>query len=101
MQILSLSPRGKAAQGRQVVARRDQAAANFVNPKASAPLAVSHIDAQAAKGSACGTSDRERIFEFDNEPPPDVGYAVNRFSRYNSNSGDLLMGTTSYRFDSG
>ena len=49
LQITSLSPQGEVAQVRQVVAKFDEAAVNFGDPKAPAPLSLSCSDAQASQ----------------------------------------------------
>ena len=58
-QIISLSPQGEIARVRQVVAKFDESAVNFGDPKAAAPLTLSCSDAQASKGSGRWISDRE------------------------------------------
>ena len=45
LQIISLSPQGEIAQVRQVVAKFDEAAVNFGDSKAPAPLALNCSDA--------------------------------------------------------
>ncbi|WP_029525577.1 alpha-2-macroglobulin family protein [Polaromonas glacialis] len=101
LQILSLSPQGEVAQIRQVVARFDNAAVNFGDPKAPAPLAVNCSDAQAARGAGRWTSDREWIFEFDKDLPPGTSCTVSPVSSFKSPSSALLAGASSYKFNSG
>lgn len=72
LQITSLSPQGEVAQARQVVAKFDDSAVNFGDPKAPAPLALSCSDLQATKGSGRWTSDREWVFEFEADLPPGI-----------------------------
>ena len=50
LQIISASPQGEASRVRQVVAKFDEGAVNFGDPKAPAPLTLSCSDAQATKG---------------------------------------------------
>ena len=50
-QITRLSPQGEVAQVRQLVVKFDDAAVNFGDPKAAAPLSISCSEAMAA-GSA-------------------------------------------------
>ena len=59
LQIVSLSPQGEKSQIRQVVAKFDDSAVNFGDPKAPAPLSLSCSDAQATKGSGRWISNRE------------------------------------------
>ncbi|MCZ8255534.1 MAG: hypothetical protein O9327_07725, partial [Polaromonas sp.] len=49
LQIISLSPQGEIARVRQLVAKFDEGAVNFGDPKAPAPLSLSCSDAQATK----------------------------------------------------
>ena len=58
LQIVSLSPQGEVAKVRQVVAKFDDSAVNFGDPKAPAPLALSCSDAQATQGNGRWISDR-------------------------------------------
>src|ERR1700712_995533 len=51
LQITSLTPQGEVARVRQIVAKFDQPAVKFGDPKAPAPLAVSCTDAAAGKGT--------------------------------------------------
>jgi len=54
LQIISLSPQGEVAQVRQLVAKFDESAVNFGDPKAEAPLTLSCSDAQVTKAPAAG-----------------------------------------------
>ena len=101
LQITSLSPQGEVAQIRQVVAKFDDAAVNFGDPKAPAPLSLSCSDAQASKGSGRWISDREWVFEFANDLPPGVRCGVTPVSGFKSASGAILAGASSYQFNSG
>ena len=101
LQITSLSPQGEIAQVRQVVARFDEAAVNFGDAKASAPLTLNCSDAQAAKGSGRWISDREWAFEFSNELPPGIRCTATPVSGFKSASGAILTGASSYNFNSG
>ena len=62
LQITSLSPQGEVSRIRQLVAKFDDAAATFGDPKAPAPLSLNCSDAQAAKGKGRWISDREWAF---------------------------------------
>ena len=72
LQITSLSPQGEVARVRQVVAKFDTAAVTFGDPKAPAPLALSCSDAQATKGTGRWTSEKEWVFDFENDLPPGI-----------------------------
>ncbi len=99
LQITSLSPQGEVARIRQVVAKFDDSAVNFGDPKAPAPLTLSCSDAQASKGSGRWISDREWAFEFENDLPPGVNCNVQMRAGLKSPSGALLTGASSYKFN--
>jgi uncharacterized protein YfaS (alpha-2-macroglobulin family) len=101
LQISSLSPRGEVAQVRQVVANFDQAAVNFGDPKAAAPLAVTCSDAQAGKGTGRWLSDRRWVFDFDRDLPPGVRCAVARVAGFQSPAGAGLGGPEKFEFHTG
>ncbi|HAU56605.1 MAG TPA: alpha-2-macroglobulin, partial [Comamonadaceae bacterium] len=100
-QITSLSPQGEVARVRQVVAKFDSAAVRFGDPKAPAPLSLSCSDAQASKGAGRWTSEREWVFDFENDLPPGVRCTVVIQPEFKSASGALLTGARSYQFNSG
>ncbi len=101
LQITSLTPQGEVARIRQVVAKFDQAAVDFGDPKAPAPLAVSCADAQAGKGTGRWTGDRQWVFDFERDLPPGVRCAVTRTASFRSPSGIELTGPERYQFTSG
>ena len=76
LQITSFSPQGEVARIRQVVAKFDESAVNFGDPKAPAPLSLSCSDAQATKGTGRWISDRKWVFDFENDLPPGVSCTV-------------------------
>ena len=101
LQITSLTPQGEVARVRQVVAKFDQAAVNFGDPKAPAPLAVSCSDAQAAKGTGRWTGEKQWVFDFENDLPPGVRCTATRIASFKSAAGADLTGTERYQFNSG
>ncbi len=101
LQITSLTPQGEVARVRQVVAKFNESAVNFGDPKAPAPLSLSCSDAQATKGSGRWISDREWAFEFENDLPPGVNCSLQLRTGIKSVSGALLTGASSYKFNSG
>jgi uncharacterized protein YfaS (alpha-2-macroglobulin family) len=101
LQITSFTPQGEVARIRQVVAKFDQAAVNFGDPKAPAPLAVSCTDAQAAKGTGRWTGEKQWVYDFENDLPPGVRCTVTRVSSFKSASGAELTGPEHYQFNSG
>ncbi len=100
-QITSLSPQGEVAQVRQVVAKFDESAVNFGDPKAAAPLSLSCSDAQATQGSGRWISDREWAFEFERDLPPGIVCSVQVRAGFKSVKGVDLTGTTRFKFNSG
>ncbi|MBT2323164.1 alpha-2-macroglobulin [Variovorax paradoxus] len=101
LQITSVTPQGEVARIRQVVAKFDQAAVNFGDPKAPAPLAVSCTDAQASKGTGRWTGEKQWVFDFENDLPPGVRCTVTRVSSFKGASGAELTGPERYQFNSG
>ncbi|EER59091.1 alpha-2-macroglobulin domain protein [Acidovorax delafieldii 2AN] len=101
LQISSFSPQGEVARVRQMVAKFDTAAVNFGDPKAPAPVSLSCSDATATRGTGRWTSEREWVFDFDNDLPPGVRCTVTVKSGFKSAAGALLTGATSYQFNSG
>lgn len=101
LQIVSLSPQGEIARVRQLVAKFDEGAVNFGDPKAPAPLSLSCSDAQATKGSGRWISEREWAFEFENDLPPGVSCTVNVVSTFQSPKSQPVSGKASYKFNTG
>jgi uncharacterized protein YfaS (alpha-2-macroglobulin family) len=100
-QVSSLSPQGEVARVRQVVAKFDESAVNFGDPKAPAPLSLSCSDAQATQGTGRWTSDREWVFDFERDLPPGIRCTVQLRAGLASAKGSALTGSTSYQFNSG
>ncbi|RYF41521.1 MAG: hypothetical protein EOO25_09640, partial [Comamonadaceae bacterium] len=100
LQITSLSPQGEAAQVRQVVAKFDEAAVNFGDPKAPAPLTLSCSDAQAGKGNGRWISDREWAWQFENDLPPGVSCSLQVRAGFQSPKG-VALAANSYKFNTG
>jgi len=100
-QITSLSPQGEIARVRQVVAKFDESAVNFGDPKAPAPLSLSCSDAQATQGSGRWISDREWAFEFERDLPPGINCSLLVKPGLKSAKGADLTGVSSYKFNSG
>ena len=100
-QIISLSPQGEVSRVRQVVAKFDDSAVNFGDPKAPAPLTLSCSDAQASKGSGRWISDREWAFEFENDLPPGVSCNLQVRAGMKSAAGTALTGPGAYKFNTG
>jgi hypothetical protein len=98
LQITSLSPQGEVAKVRQVVAKFDEAAVNFGDPKAAAPLSLSCSDAQAGKGNGRWISDREWAWEFENDLPPGVNCSLQVRAGFQSPKGAALP-ANSYKFN--
>ncbi len=101
LQISSLSPQGEVAQVRQVVAKFDQGAVAFGDPKAPTPLTISCSDAQASKGSGRWISEREWAYEFESDLPPGVRCAVQLVSSFKAPKNQTITGTTKFTFNTG
>jgi len=101
LQIISLSPQGEVAQVRQLVAKFDESAVNFGDPKAEAPLTLSCSDAQVTKGTGRWVNDRAWAYDFDRDLPPGVRCTVQAKPGFKSPKGAELTGASSYKFNSG
>ncbi|RZI93957.1 MAG: alpha-2-macroglobulin, partial [Variovorax sp.] len=101
LSITSLTPQGEVARVRQIVAKFDQAAVNFGDPKAPAPLSVSCSDAAAGKGTGRWTGEKQWVYDFENDLPPGVRCTVTRIPTFKSGSGAELTGAERYQFNSG
>ncbi|MES2952720.1 MAG: MG2 domain-containing protein [Pseudomonadota bacterium] len=100
-QIVSVSPQGEVARVRQVLAKFDDSAVNFGDPKAEAPLSLTCSDAQVTKGSGRWVTDRSWAYEFENDLPPGVSCSLQVRSGFKSPKGAELTGVSSYKFNTG
>ena len=100
-QISGFSPQGEVSQVRQLVVKFDEAAVNFGDPKAAAPLSISCSDAGASKGNGRWVNEREWAFEFSNDLPPGVRCNVQIKAGLQSNKGVNFAGNSSYQFNTG
>jgi hypothetical protein len=101
IQIISVSPQGEVARVRQIVAKFDESAVNFGDPKAEAPLTLSCSDAQVTKGSGRWVTDRSWAYEFENDLPPGVTCNLAVRAGFKSPKGAELTGASSYKFNTG
>ncbi|MDB5826777.1 MAG: alpha-2-macroglobulin, partial [Variovorax sp.] len=101
LQITSLTPQGEVARVRQIVAKFDQPAVKFGDPKAPAPLAVSCTDAAAGKGTGRWTGEKQWVYDFENDLPPGVRCTVTRIADFKSGTGADMTGPERYQFNSG
>ena len=101
LQIVSLSPQGQVAQVRQVLAKFDEAAVNFGDPKAPSPVAVRCSDAQASQGSGRWINERTWAFDFEADLPPGISCSVQAVPGLQSPKGMALTGQTSFAFGTG
>ncbi|MEJ8823410.1 MG2 domain-containing protein [Variovorax humicola] len=101
LQITGVTPQGEVARVRQLVARFDQAAVNFGDPKAPAPLAVSCTDAAGSKGTGRWVNEKQWVYDFENDLGPGVRCTVTRVAGFKSASGAELTGTASWQFNTG
>jgi alpha-2-macroglobulin len=100
LQITSLTPQGEVARVRQIIAKFDDTASTFGDPKAAAPLTLSCSDAQATQGTARWTGEREWVFDFANDLPPGVQCTLQARAGFKSPKGSELSGA-SFRFNTG
>ena len=100
LQIISVSRQGEVSRIRQLVAKFDEAAVNFGDPKAPAPLTLNCSDAPAAKGEGRWICAREWVFKFENDLPSGVSCSVTPVLGFKSASGAMLAGASSYLFNS-
>ena len=101
LSVTSLSPQGEVARVRQVVAKFNEDAIHFGDPKAPAPFTVSCDNAAASRGQARWTGAREWVYDFAADLPPGVRCRVDAVSGFKSASGALLTGASSYQFNTG
>ena len=99
LQISSLSPQGEVAQVRQLRAKFDEAAVNFGDPKAPAPLTVTCDRADQGTGQGRWTSEREWVFDFSQDLPPGLRCSVTPVAGFQSPKGQALVAAASYRFN--
>ncbi|MDM0114256.1 MG2 domain-containing protein [Variovorax sp. J22R133] len=101
LQITSLTPQGEVARVRQIVAKFDEPAVRFGDPKAAAPLTVSCADARAGKGNGRWTGDKQWVFDFENDLPPGMRCTVTRVANFSDPAGNALTGPARYQFTTG
>ncbi|WP_422823515.1 MG2 domain-containing protein [Variovorax rhizosphaerae] len=101
LQVTGLTPQGEVARVRQISARFDQAAVNFGDPKAPAPLAVNCSDAAASKGTGRWVNEKQWVYDFENDLGPGVRCTVTRVAGFKSASGTELTGAASWQFNTG
>ncbi len=101
LQITSVSPQGEISRVRQVVAKFDDSAVTFGDPKAPAPLNLSCNDAQATKGTGRWLNDRQWVFDFENDLPPGVRCSLQVVPTFQSPKNQAISGKASYAFSTG
>ncbi len=101
LQITTLSPQGEVAQVRQLVARFDESAVTFGDPKATAPLSLTCSDADANRGTGRWNNAREWVYVFENDLPPGVRCSVTARPGFQSPQNKDITGTTSFAFNTG
>lgn len=101
LQVTSLSPQGEVSKVRQVVVKFDEGAVNFGDPKAPAPVSLSCSDAQVTQGTGRWTSEREWVFDFENDLPPGVSCTLQARTGFKSPRGQDLSGPQRWQFTTG
>ncbi|SAK86975.1 alpha-2-macroglobulin family protein [Caballeronia ptereochthonis] len=101
--IASVSPQGKVAQVRQVVAKFDEPMIAFGNAAAAAPgkLACSGAPATATAGSGRWIDARTWAFDFEHDLPPGVRCALDLSDGLKSVAGSALSGPRHFAFQTG
>ncbi|SAK76678.1 Alpha-2-macroglobulin-like protein [Caballeronia hypogeia] len=101
--IVSVSPQGKVAQVRQVVAKFDEPMIAFGNAAAPAPgkLACSGASASATSGSGRWIDARTWAFDFEHDLPPGVRCALDLSDSLKSVAGNALAGPRQFAFQTG
>ncbi|MET0312259.1 MAG: MG2 domain-containing protein, partial [Burkholderiaceae bacterium] len=101
LQVTSVSPQGEISKVRQAVVKFDEAAVNFGDPKAPAPVTLSCSDAQVTRGTGRWTNEREWVFDFENDLPPGVSCTLQARSGLQSPRGQALTGPQRWQFNTG
>jgi len=101
--IASVSPQGKVAQVRQVVAKFDEPMIAFGNAAAGAPgkLACSGASTAATAGSGRWIDARTWAFDFEHDLPPGVRCALDLADGLKSVAGNALAGPRHFAFQTG
>ena len=84
-----------------MVVKFDQAAVNFGDPKATAPVNLSCSEARASQGSGRWVSEREWAYEFENDLPPGVRCTVQPNTAFKGPKAEAITGTTKFVFNTG
>ncbi|WP_225781493.1 alpha-2-macroglobulin [Xenophilus sp. Marseille-Q4582] len=101
LQISSFTPQGEVSRVRQVVASFDQAAVNFGDPKAPAPLTLRCDDAQAGQGTGRWTGEKRWVWDFANDLPPGVRCTASVLPGFKSTTGAAIEGRQRFDFHTG
>ncbi|MDR5793227.1 MG2 domain-containing protein [Caballeronia sp. LZ008] len=101
--IRSVSPQGKVAQVRQVVAKFDEPMIAFGNAAAAAPgkIACSGAGASATAGSGRWIDAKTWAFDFEHDLPPGVRCALDLSDTLKSTAGNALSGPRHFAFQTG
>ncbi|SAK74550.1 Alpha-2-macroglobulin-like protein [Caballeronia glebae] len=101
--IASVSPQGKVAQVRQVVAKFDEPMIAFGNAAAAAPgkIVCSGASASATAGSGRWIDAKTWAFDFERDLPPGVRCALDLPDSLKSTAGNALSGPRHFAFQTG
>ncbi|SAK70004.1 Alpha-2-macroglobulin-like protein [Caballeronia catudaia] len=101
--IASVSPQGKVAQVRQVVAKFDEPMIAFGSASAAAPakVACSGASASALAGSGRWIDQKTWAFDFEHDLPPGVRCALDLADGLKSVAGNALSGPRHFAFQTG
>lgn len=101
LSITSLSPQGEVSRVRQLIAKFDGPAVVAGDPKAPAPLALTCSDAEATAGTGRWNSEREWVFQFNQDLPAGVRCTVQRKTNFTPLSGATWTGPSTWQFNTG
>ncbi|SAK87037.1 Alpha-2-macroglobulin-like protein [Caballeronia temeraria] len=101
--IASVSPQGKVAQVRQVVAKFDEPMIAFGDAAAAAPgkVVCSGAQASATAGSGRWIDAKTWAFDFEHDLPPGVRCALDLTDSLTSTAGNALSGPRHFAFQTG
>jgi hypothetical protein len=90
-QLIGQSPTGEVARISQVVVRFDEAAIDFGNAQAAAPLDLQCSDPKATQGTGRWLNAKQWVFDFESELPP--GLSCTQFASNQASNQPLAQHT--------
>lgn len=99
--VRQFSPQGDVSRVGQVVVQLDGAGVRFGDPKAEAPVTLQCSNAEAAKGYGRWNSEKEWVFDFNQNLPAGVRCTAQINPKFKTTAGTALTGAASYQFQTG